>query len=70
MPMFEYRCRGCSYTFEKYSAAGCCGSEAPACPKCGGTKTEKVFSTFASHFGSAPAASSSGGGCGGSGGFS
>jgi putative FmdB family regulatory protein len=67
MPMFEYRCQGCGYTFEKFSPSGC-GSSGPECPKCKEGSTEKIFSTFASQFGSAPAAS--GGGCGGSSGFS
>ena len=69
MPIFEYQCRACSYTFEKFSSSGCCGTAGPECPKCGGKETEKVFSTFASQFGSAPAGA--GGGCaGGSSGFS
>ena len=68
MPMFEYRCPSCSYTFEKFSPSGGCASKGPECPKCGGKETEKIFSTFAASFGSAPAAA--GGGCGGSSGFS
>jgi len=68
MPIFEYRCHSCNATFEQFSTGGC--SEAPACPQCGKTKTEKVFSVFSSQCGSSgsstPAPS---GGCG-SGGFS
>ena len=66
MPIFEYRCEKCGYTFEKYSALQ--EASGPECPQCGGKKTEKVFSLFSSQCG-APSAGTVGG-CGGSGGFS
>lgn len=68
MPIFEYRCRKCSFTFEKYSTGGTAArAEGPECPRCEAGDTEKVFSLFASQTGGAP--SSTAGGCG-SGGFS
>jgi putative FmdB family regulatory protein len=66
MPIFEYRCRKCSHTFEKLSG-GDQSAGGFSCPKCGGSDSEKVFSVFSSQCSSAP--SSSAGGCGGSGGF-
>jgi putative FmdB family regulatory protein len=67
MPIFEYRCRKCSHTFEKYSGGDESGGP---CPKCGGSDSEKIFSVFSSQC-SSPSSTSSGpaGGCGGSGGF-
>ena len=46
MPIFEYRCSGCSSKFEKIVY----GQETtPPCPKCGGTNVEKLLSSFAVH---------------------
>ena len=68
MPIFEYRCRKCSHTFEKYSGGGQSASAGDlSCPKCGGSDSEKIFSVFSSQCSSAP--SGSAGGCGRSGGF-
>lgn len=69
MPIFEYRCRKCSHTFEKYSSGEQSAGDL-SCPKCGGSDSEKVFSVFSSQCSSASSVSSgSAGGCGGSGGF-
>ncbi len=46
MPIFEYLCRDCREKFEKLVLGR--GDRAPvACPRCGRTATEQVFSTFA-----------------------
>ncbi len=71
MPIFEYRCRKCSHTFEKYSGGEQSASAGGlSCPECGGSDSEKVFSVFSSQCSSASSGSTgSAGGCGGSGGF-
>ncbi len=67
MPIYEYRCPKCDYTFEKYTGgAEEAGSKGPSCPRCGRKGSEKVFSLFSSQCSSAPGAASK---CG-SGGFS
>ncbi len=43
MPIFEYRCRGCSHDFEALVRAG----DAPACPSCASRDLEKQISLFA-----------------------
>lgn len=47
MPMYEFRCDECGERFEKLvRSAG--SQQEVACPSCGGTRTSKQFSTFAS----------------------
>ena len=43
MPIYEYRCAGCGHKFEELVLSK---SEKISCPKCGGKKTEKLFSSF------------------------
>jgi putative FmdB family regulatory protein len=43
MPLYEYRCLKCQKRFE----ALVYGKEKPACPKCRGSRLEKLFSAFA-----------------------
>lgn len=46
MPLYEYKCRKCSTSFEKLVSA----SEKDAqfeCPNCGSADTERQFSSFA-----------------------
>ncbi|OQY28618.1 MAG: hypothetical protein B6244_06845 [Candidatus Cloacimonetes bacterium 4572_55] len=47
MPIYEYHCEDCTTTFEKlvFSTSGTAVVE---CPKCGGSRTRKLFSAFAS----------------------
>lgn len=45
MPLFEYRCESCGTVFETLVRTA---AEKPEkCPKCGGAKLVKQFSTFA-----------------------
>lgn len=63
MPMFEYRCKDCSHVFEKYRPA--CGEKEEkesACPGCGGTRIERIFSVFGSAARGGDGSSCSGGG--------
>ena len=46
MPIFEYLCRDCLEKFEKLVLARNDGNPV-ACPRCGRTATEQMFSTFA-----------------------
>ena len=59
MPIYEYRCEGCGKVFEKIQRSDQSG-EAVTCPSCGGTKTEKVLSSFSCSKGSAERGSSCG----------
>ncbi|MGQ9560350.1 MAG: FmdB family zinc ribbon protein [Candidatus Oleimicrobiaceae bacterium] len=45
MPIFEYRCADCSATFEEL-VRGSDANPSPACPRCGGTHTARIFSVF------------------------
>lgn len=45
MPLFEYMCAACAKDFELLVR----GSEQPACPRCGGTRLEKLLSVPAAH---------------------
>lgn len=46
MPIYEYICEGCGAKFEALRPLNDTG-ESLACPECGGSRLEKVFSTFA-----------------------
>jgi len=41
MPLYEFRCLGCSREFETLIRAGA----EPSCPGCGGTSLERLIST-------------------------
>jgi putative FmdB family regulatory protein len=41
VPLYEYDCRSCKHTFEELVF----GDERVACPKCHGTKLERLIST-------------------------
>ena len=74
MPLYEYRCRTCGHCFEELIIPGLEEDEAPACPACTSTDTERQLSAFSAHT-SGPDSSlgsfSPGASCGsgGSGGF-
>ena len=57
MPIFEYRCEACGYSFE----AILFGAQTPECPKCHTGKLEQQLSTFAVSKGSTASPAS---GCG------
>lgn len=66
MPIYEYVCGKCSAKFEKL-VRSMSSTEAAECPKCGGKKTERQFSSFAVGAGEAKSAGGGhahGGGCG------
>jgi putative FmdB family regulatory protein len=73
MPIYEYRCAKCSETFEELVF----GDAAPACPKCGSARVDKMMSCPCLHdsasaggsYGDAYGADC-GGGCGSGGGGS
>ena len=44
MPIYEYKCRGCSHQFEFLVLPT---TSAPACPSCNGQELERVISMFA-----------------------
>lgn len=44
MPIFEYRCERCGHAFETLVTRS---EAAPACPRCGGDRVAKQWSTFA-----------------------
>ena len=67
MPIYEYRCRGCSKDFEKYVAGA---SAAVACPSCASADITRKLSVFGlkSDGGFASSMPAGGGGCCGGGG--
>jgi putative FmdB family regulatory protein len=67
MPIYEYRCRGCSTDFEKYVAGT---SPAVACPSCASADITRKLSVFGlkSDGGFASSVPAGGGGCCGGGG--
>ena len=54
MPIYEYQCRKCGHSYEELRSMKD-ADETRKCPKCGASKVERQFSTFAA------------GGCSGSG---
>lgn len=64
MPIYEYVCETCKSKFEKL-VRSMNSTEAAACPKCGGAKTNRQFSSFAVGAGqsSSPSTGGHGGGC-------
>ena len=46
MPLYEYQCRDCKTKFEELIGKTV-PDHFPACPKCGSTDCERLFSTFA-----------------------
>lgn len=45
MPIYEYYCEKCQHEFEELVF----GNEAPPCPKCGASSTEKLMSRPCRH---------------------
>ncbi len=64
MPLYEFQCRKCGHGFEELLSMAEVDLAKPKCPACGSRRVEKGFSSFATG-----AASTGGGSCGGSGGF-
>lgn len=62
MPIYEYRCQDCGYTYEKLMRLG--AAEVPPCPACGSRGTRRLISMVAR----TNAGSETGGACGSSGG--
>jgi putative FmdB family regulatory protein len=58
MPLYEYQCRKCGYSFEELRPMKD-ADKAMECPKCHSMKTERQFSTFAAG-GCGPGAASRG----------
>lgn len=46
MPMYEFSCKNCKYTFEKLTTFK--EAENVICPECGEEKCEKLMSLFSS----------------------
>jgi len=46
MPIYEYRCEGCGEVTEVFTRS-MNGTEAPACPACGGTEMTRLLSAAA-----------------------
>ena len=44
MPLYDFRCRGCSHEFETLVRPG---DDRPACPSCQSHDIERLLSTFA-----------------------
>ncbi len=61
MPLYEYVCENCGQTFTVLQPVGE-GSENVRCPYCDSNEVKKIFSPFASFFGSS-GDSGWGGGC-------
>jgi putative FmdB family regulatory protein len=64
MPIYEFRCEKCKYTFEDLVRSS---TESVPCPKCEG-KVKRLLSACVSHVAggsSAPSTGHSSGGCGG-----
>ncbi len=64
MPIYEYVCGKCNTRFEKL-VKSMSSAEAAQCPKCGGRKTSRQFSSFAVGAGESKSAGGGhGSGCG------
>jgi len=62
MPIFEYTCRKCGETFERFSQRATAITP-PVCPACGSKDVDRVFSVFAGRVeGGAGCGSTAGGG--------
>lgn len=48
MPIYEYRCKNCSRTFEILKSSDA-RDEREKCPWCGGEDTERLISLFSSN---------------------
>jgi putative FmdB family regulatory protein len=48
VPIYEYTCKGCDERFEELVSAS--GEQQVACPHCGSTEAERVFSTFSTEW--------------------
>ncbi len=48
MPLYEYICRKCDVSFERFfpSAAQAEGPNVLECPRCGGTDVARILSSF------------------------
>ena len=46
MPVYEYRCLGCTKPFTVTQTLSEHGSHKPQCPSCGSPKVEQEFSGF------------------------
>ena len=46
MPLYEYRCRGCTERFEVLQRLGASGEDV-LCPRCGEERPERLLSSFA-----------------------
>jgi len=68
MPLYEYQCRKCGHCFEELVSASSADEQAPECPECRSTDTERLLSAFSSPSPDAGSLSALGGSCG-SGGF-
>lgn len=67
VPIYEFSCMTCRHTFDVFGSYAS-REERQVCPRCEGTNTRAMFSTFAMvGTGDAPSTSTAGGcGCGGS----
>lgn len=61
MPLFEYRCGDCGAEFEALVSRT--ETDPVECEKCGGTKTERIASTFSCCGGSSSSPAAVPGGC-------
>lgn len=57
MPIYEYRCKACGFSFEKLMKST--NQNTPECPKCGASEVIKEMSIFSS----AGSSTSTGAGC-------
>lgn len=68
MPLYEYRCADCHERFEKLASMDAADKQV-TCPHCGGTRSRRLISVFATFSPSSQpggGAASGGCGCGGS----
>jgi putative FmdB family regulatory protein len=64
MPVYEFRCIPCDVRYEQYVRRY---DETAPCPRCGGARVERLFSTFTVGGATAGAPSAPSGGCSGGG---